>query len=198
MFNNVDAYKKRVAGIFTTGTVISTGLFAYTQSIALKYVPNGLFNSEAWTVSEQYMWGIDSVLADFTGAGASVVAIFTLGITSYTIIDRIRNPEKYITLAESDGLSKKASSVHDSYHSFDYISLLRQNQDNFKIYFDSVNDKKKVEVVSSIIKLEDIVNPTINQWLVKNYAPIVNKAGIMGVGNKNKQNNNLEMDLNVG
>jgi len=84
-------------------------------------------------------------------------------------------------MSESAYLSNEGLSAYNVSILEETVYELNKGEDEFKNYFEAAGEKKKIYIMDRIIELEDIVIPTIKQWLEKNYFPIVN-AGIIGVG----------------
>ncbi len=103
-------------------------------------------------------------------------------ITAFALIGNDEIEELKDTL--KGDLSKKVAEAAKELNidiSVDYIALLK-TPDEFKKYFSAVSEKKQIAVVSDILKLKEAINPTITKWLEKDYAPILEHAGVTGVG----------------
>jgi len=89
MLKKVDSFYKKMAGFLSIGTAITYGFYEATQSIVEKYVPGGVWNSEAWNLSGPN-WGFDSFLAGTTTPLAGIFAAVTFLGTTYSIGEHIK------------------------------------------------------------------------------------------------------------
>jgi len=189
MLKKIDSEYKKLAALFAGGIVVTSGLYAVAQSIALKYVPYGVWNSEAY----QQNWGLDNVIASTALSFAALSGVVTMFVTPiFTIIHYAETKnfagisrENQKLISESPypyNIKKKWETVYDVNLPVDYIALLGEDQNKFAKYFEESSKEKKISIVGDLINLKEDINPTLESWLVKYYAPIVDQAGIMGVG----------------
>jgi len=186
MLEKISSGYKATVAVAATGVAATYGLYAYTQSIAIKHVPNGIWNSEAWTQD----WGSDTVIASISIMCSGIVGLVTAFITPITfqvehgIQKQKANLNEYEKFKLNGTCNLSYRGIYGANVSIleETIYELNKGKDNFIKYFEGKGQEYQKLIVGNIIKSIDNLDSSIEIWLEKHYAPIVEQTGIIGIG----------------
>jgi len=199
MFDKIDTGYKKIGAWFAAGVAATTGLYTTAQILAIKNISDGSLDYVAMGQSSEWEHGIALLaLASSTLAGM-VTGVFT----PYHLIqhslknrsekknqlnDEIKEQDKYHQYDQFNDFDKydflpiRSISGISSYCIDKQLTRLNDSLENFKGYFERTEDVNKLQVIDNILKSEVVLNSTIEGWLMDNYGPMVEHAGIKGVG----------------